>query len=104
MAAFLQMPQSVGGGWLIPLARGGVALLTRKNLQNQVPGIESRTASIAAGYGLQRSDLAVFAGHLSDNQIVYRELTRNVVAVACPPALGGTLIDTSGAGETPWGL
>ena len=97
-------PQSIDGGWLIPCERGGVALLSREKLQNQVPGIEIPTVPFIAGYVLQCSDLAVFTGHLSENEIVYRELTRNVVAVACPPALGGTLIVTNGAGETPWGL
>ena len=91
------MVNVLGGG-------DGVALLTCKNLQNRAPGIEPPAASLTAGYVLQCSDLAAFTGHLSDTQTVYRELTRNVVAVACPPALGGTLIDTSGAGETPWGL
>ena len=104
MTAVQQAPQSVDGGWLISAERGGAALLPHKNLQNQVPGMESPTASFNAGYALQCSNSAVFAGHLSDNQIVYRELTRNMVAVACQPALGGTLIVTNGAGETLWGV
>ena len=85
------------------LGAGG-ALRPRKKLQNQAPGIEPPAAFFRAGYVPQCSNSAGFAGHLSDNQIVYRELTRNMVAVACPPALGGTLIVTSGAGETLWGV
>jgi len=96
-------PQRISGGWLISCNRGAVVLLGRPRFEECLPGVEIPGLPYIAGYVIQCRDLEACRVCLKGNQIVYRELTDDMVAVSVPAALGGSLLFTSGSGAMPWG-
>ncbi|MGH6620017.1 MAG: VOC family protein [Alphaproteobacteria bacterium] len=96
-------PLRIDGGWLIPCDRGRLALLGRAKLEASLPGVEIPGLPYIAGYVIQCRDIDACRVCLKRNQIVYRELTDDVVAVTAPAALGGSLLFTGGSGAMPWG-
>jgi hypothetical protein len=95
--------ERIDGGWLISCDRGRIALLTRTRLEASLPGVKIPTLPYIAGYGVRCRDLDACRVCLKRNQIVYRELTDNMVAVTAPAALGGSLLFTGDTGAMPWG-
>jgi len=95
-------PARIAGGWLIPCDRGRLALLGRSAFEACLPGVEIPALPYIAGYVIQCGDLEACRVCLKRNQIVYRELTEDVVAVTAPVALGGSLLFTGNTGAMPW--
>ena len=95
--------QRIDGGWLIACNRGAVVLLGRPAFEKCLPGIGIPGLPFIAGYVIQCRDLDACRVCLKGKEIVYRELTDDVVAVTVPAALGGSLLFTSGSGAMPWG-
>ncbi len=96
-------PEKIGNGWLINVERGRVALLTPGMLTELVADFAIPGLPYIAGYTLQCNDLSNTIKYLQSRGILYRELTNDVVAVVCPPALGGILLFTSKGYALPWG-
>lgn len=96
-------PDRIEGGWLIACDRGSIVLLSRARFSESLPGIDVPGLPYIAGYSISCRDLDACRVCLKRNQIVYRELTDDVVAVSVPAALGGSLLFTSGSGAMPWG-
>jgi hypothetical protein len=96
-------PERMNGGWLIPCDRGRIALLSRARLEAILPGAATPILPYIAGYGVRCRDMDACRVCLKRNQIVYRELTDDVVAVTAPAALGGSLLFTGDTGAMPWG-
>lgn len=95
-------PDRIEGGWLISCNRGSVVLLSPARFEQCLPGIAVPSLPFIAGYTIWCRDLDACRVCLKRNQIVYRELTDDVVAVTVPAALGGCLLFTSGSGAMPW--
>ncbi|MEM9682064.1 MAG: VOC family protein [Pseudomonadota bacterium] len=95
--------EAIEGGFYIPCDRGGIVLLGRARFEGCLPGIEVPTLPFIAGYVIQCADLEACRVCLKGNEIVYRELTEDVIAVSVPAALGGSLLFTGGSGAMPWG-
>jgi hypothetical protein len=93
----------IEGGWLISCDRGSIVLLSRPHFEECLPGVEIPGLPFIAGYSILCADLEACRICLKRNQIVYRELTDDMVAVSVPAALGGILLFTSGSGAMPWG-
>lgn len=96
-------PDRIEGGWLLSCDRGSIVLLSPARFAECLPGIEVPGLPFISGYSISCRDLDACRVCLKRNQIVYRELTDDVVAVSVPAALGGTLFFTSGSGAMPWG-
>jgi len=94
--------EKIEGGWTVPCDRGGVVLLGRERFEECLPGIDIPGLPFIAGYVLACRDLDACRVCLKGNQIVYRELTPGVLAVALPAALGGSLLFTDGNVAMPW--
>jgi Glyoxalase-like domain len=93
----------IDGGRSIDCDRGAVVLLGRPAFEKCLPGIAIPGLPFIAGYVIQCRDLESLRVCLKRKEIVYRELTEDVVAVTVPAALGGSLLFTSGSGAMPWG-
>lgn len=96
-------PSRMDGGWLISCDRGSVILLNRTRFEECLPGVEIPGLPFIAGYSIICRDMDACRLCLKRNQIVYRELTDDMVAVSVPAALGGSLLFTNGLGAMPWG-
>ncbi len=95
-------PERLEGGWSVPCDRGRLVLMGREWLESALPGAAIPTLPYIAGYVLQCRDIDACRVCLKRNQIVYRELTDDVVAVRAPAALGGSLLFTGDTGAMPW--
>lgn len=95
-------PERIEGGWSVPCDRGRLVLMGREWLESALPGAAIPTLPYIAGYVLQCRDIDACRVCLKRNQIVYRELTDDVVAVTAPAALGGSLLFTGDTGAMPW--
>lgn len=94
---------AIEGGFTIPCDRGGIVLLGRARFGECLPGIDVPALPYIAGYVIECADLDACRVCLKGNEIVYRELTEDVIAVSAPAALGGSLLFTGGSGAMPWG-
>jgi hypothetical protein len=95
--------QRIDGGWSIDCDRGAVVLLGRPAFEKCLPGVAIPGLPYIAGYVIRCGDLDACRVYLKRKEIVYRELTKDVVAVTVPAALGGCLLFSSGSGAMPWG-
>jgi len=93
----------IDGGWSIDCDRGAVVLLGRPAFEKCLPGIAIPGLPFIAGYVIQCRDPEALKVCLKRKEIVYRELTEDVVAVTAPAALGGSLLFTGGSVVMPWG-
>ena len=91
-----------GGGWSVPLDRGGLVICDPEGLETLLPGLDPPSLPFVAGYGVLSDDVATTHEFLQERGFPVRDLGDDVLRLDLPASLGGTMLIASDAGAFPW--
>lgn len=91
-----------GGGWRIPLDRGGVVICDLAGLENLLPGVSPPSLPYVAGYGVLSDDIAATRSFLKARDFQLDTLGNGVMRLDLPPSVAGSLLIATDENDLPW--
>jgi Glyoxalase-like domain len=94
--------ESVDGGSVLEVERGRLTLLDAEHVRAALPGIHIPCVPFMAAYAVACESLGKARALLHASGIEHLDHGRQVLSVAAPAALGGTVVFTQGGAPPPW--